>query len=336
MRGMAARQLIGALAAGAGVLSGCAAAPVAPVDAVAAGSRKLGVELESRWFDVDGVRLHTVIAGPPNGAPVVLLHGEPEFWWAWHHQIAALARAGFRVVAPDLRGHNASDKPEAVAAYRLAELMSDLFGVLDELGYERVNLAGHDAGAGIVWYTAIEHPERVERFAVFGIGHPFAFRAMASGGEIPLVSKAFYAGLLTLLQTELPETIARAGNWALLTGFLRWSSADGAFPETEMDYYRYSWQRGGGIRGIANMYRAEFEFGPSTPYANESGRVEAPALIAVLGRDLTVPQQPARDSLSYCREARLVEFPDASHWILHEQPERASALLVEFFSAPSG
>lgn len=142
--------------------------------------------------------------------------------------------------------------------------------------------------------------------------------------------------MFAVLETELPETLAVAGNWWLLTGLLRWSSAEGAFPEEELEYYRYSWQRGGGIRGVANMYRADVEFGPSTPYANASGRVDAPVLIAVLGRDLTVPQQPARDSPPFCRDAHLLEFPDATHWVLHEQPERTSRALIDFFREGGG
>src|SRR5947209_14470052 len=113
---------------------------------------------------VNGVRLHLVEAG--SGPPVVLLHGFPEFWYAWRHQIPALAAAGFRVVAPDQRGYNLSDKPPDVGSYRLENLAGDVAGLIRATGRERAAVVGHDWGGAVAWAIAMRHPERVERLVI--------------------------------------------------------------------------------------------------------------------------------------------------------------------------
>src|SRR5687768_2847555 len=102
---------------------------------------------------VNNVRLHWVEAG--EGPPVLLLHGFPEFWWEWRHQIPALAQAGFRAVAPDLRGYNLSERPRGVSAYRIENLVDDVEGLIRHLGVERAHVVGHDWGGLIAWWLAM-------------------------------------------------------------------------------------------------------------------------------------------------------------------------------------
>ena len=104
---------------------------------------------EEHFIDTNGIRLHTIVAGPENGKPVVLLHGFPEFWYGWRHQIEPLAKAGYRVIVPDQRGYNLSEKPNGVKQYRIDLLAQDIVGLLDSLGYTEVALVGHDWG-GVV------------------------------------------------------------------------------------------------------------------------------------------------------------------------------------------
>ena len=116
------------------------------------------------------MRLHYVEAG--EGPLVVLLHGFPEFWWSWRHQIPALAEAGFRVVALDLRGYAQSDAPPRWRDYRMELLAGDVAGLIDALGEERAHVVGHDWGAAVAWMVATLHPERVERLAILNVPHP--------------------------------------------------------------------------------------------------------------------------------------------------------------------
>src|SRR3954468_24664168 len=119
------------------------------------------MELEHRFATVgDGVRLHYVEAG--EGPLVVLLHGFPEFWWTWRHQIPALVRAGYRVVAPDMRGYNESEAPRAVSDYRMEKLTADVAGLIRAMGRERAAIVGHDWGGIVAWGFAMHHPAMLE------------------------------------------------------------------------------------------------------------------------------------------------------------------------------
>ena len=132
-----------------------------------------GTELHHGYADLGEVRLHYVEAG--SGPLVVLLHGFPEFWYGWRSQIPALARAGFRVVAPDMRGYNLSSKPKGVAAYDTDHLAADVRDLIRERGAERALIAGHDWGAAVAWVTAMNHPDVVERLAIVNVPHPGRF-----------------------------------------------------------------------------------------------------------------------------------------------------------------
>ena len=127
-------------------------------------------ELRHGYADLSGSRLHYVEAG--EGPLVVLLHGFPEFWFGWRHQIPALAAAGFRVVAPDMRGYNLSSRPHGAAAYSTEQLTGDVRDLIRERGADRAMLAGHDWGAAVAWATAIAHPEVVQRLAILNVPHP--------------------------------------------------------------------------------------------------------------------------------------------------------------------
>ena len=130
----------------------------------------VGIELREGYAEVGDQSLHYVEAG--DGPLVVLLHGFPEFWFGWRLQIAPLAAAGFRVVAPDTRGYNLSSKPEGFEAYAVDLLAADIRGLIGELGAESALLVGHDWGGSIAWTTAMNHPEVVDRLAILNAAHP--------------------------------------------------------------------------------------------------------------------------------------------------------------------
>ncbi len=295
----------------------------APVDVVAATRARLGIDLESDLVEINGVRLHVVRAGPKHGAPVVLLHGFPEFWWAWNVQIARLARAGFRVIAPDQRGYNASDKPPAIRDYSLENLEADVLGLLDELGLEDAYLAGHDLGGRVAWHLAIEHPERVRKLVIFNAPHPLAREGAAKSDHDTI---RWYRTFF--LVPWLPELVARYGNWAPLVRSLRSTSEDGAFSETEIAYYRDAWAQEGAIGAMIDWYRAGFWHSHELP---GDGRVGVPTQIVWGMRDAYLEPALARRSAEFCSEGNLTVLPDAGHWLLHEEPELTSQLLRDFF-----
>ncbi|MFC4942322.1 alpha/beta fold hydrolase [Pseudonocardia sp. GCM10023141] len=114
-----------------------------------------------RFVETNGIRLHIAESGPADGPVVLLLHGFPECWYSWRHQLTALAAAGFHAVAPDQRGYGRSDAPEAIDAYTILHLVGDAVGVLDAVDAERAVVVGHDWGAPVAWHTALLRPDRV-------------------------------------------------------------------------------------------------------------------------------------------------------------------------------
>jgi len=126
-------------------------------------------------YSVNEIEMHVVIAG--SGPEVLLLHGFPDSHKLWRNQIPALVAAGYRVIAPDLRGFGLTDIPKGgVAAYRMGQLVADIVSLLDLLGVAKVRLVGHDWGAAIGWQAAITHPDRIDRYVAISVGHPTSFR----------------------------------------------------------------------------------------------------------------------------------------------------------------
>ena len=134
------------------------------------------VDVAHREIDVGGLRMHVAERG--EGPLVVLLHGFPESWYSWRHQIDALSGAGFRVVAPDQRGYGATDAPEEVDRYTLIDLVGDVIGLIDAVGGGRAIVVGHDWGAPVAWHTALLRPDRV--LGVAGLSVPFTPRTPVS------------------------------------------------------------------------------------------------------------------------------------------------------------
>src|SRR5258706_15116171 len=140
------------------------------------------IRFESR--NCGEVSLHVAEAGPEDGAPVILLHGFPEYWFGWRHQIDALAQAGHRVIAPDQRGYNLSDKPKGVAEFDLDRLAGDVIGLANALGADQFSVVGHDWGAAVAWWIAELFSERVRRLVIMNAPHPALWpSAMDPGPE---------------------------------------------------------------------------------------------------------------------------------------------------------
>jgi pimeloyl-ACP methyl ester carboxylesterase len=294
-----------------------------PRDAVAAAERSLGIELRSHAVDVGDLELHVVEAGPEDGPLVVLLHGFPEFWYAWHGPLARLAAAGFRAVAPDQRGYNASDKPTGVEAYRVEHLAGDISGLIRALGYDQAYVAGHDWGGGVAWYLAIRHPERVRKLLIIDTPHPKAFYF-----ETEEQSTSWYRVFFQI--PWLPEWVSRVANWRMLANALRETSRPGTFPEEEMDLYRSAWDRDGAFSSMVNWYRAAFRH----PFQEEGElRVRIPTLVVLAADDAYIPSDLTRQSLRYLDDGQLLELGEGTHWVMQEEPERIGRILIDFFKA---
>jgi pimeloyl-ACP methyl ester carboxylesterase len=284
-------------------------------------------QLRDGFADLGEVRLHYVEAG--EGPLVVLLHGFPEFWYGWRLQIPALAAAGFRVVAPDMRGYNLSSKPTGVAAYDLDRLVADVHDLIRERGAQNARLAGHDWGAAVAWATAANHPEVIERLAILNVPHP---RTFLRGVRRPRqLMKSWY--MLFFQLPWLPERAVSASHWwAFRTWALGSAARPNAFTGEDIARYLEAWSQPGAATATINYYRAVFRRSPRRLEARIRV-VTAPTLVIwgerdrYLGRELAEPDRADVPNLE-----RVVRLPDASHWVQHDEPERVNELLAGFFA----
>ncbi len=299
----------------------------APIDVVALAERELGIDLDSSMVAANGIRLHVIKAGRPDGPPLVLLHGYPEFWWGWRKEIPGLVNAGFRVIIPDGRGYNDSDKPEGVEAYRPEARAQDIISLVKELGYQNVNLAGHDMGAGTAWLVAIEHPELLRKLMVFSVGHPLAY-AEAAQSKPEQETISWYRTFFQL--PALPELVGRFGNWHLLVKNMRATSRQGTFSDDEMNVYRYAWDHDNAMHYMVNWYRAGYRYPPAL---ENRSKVRPPTKIVWGQNDAFSEYRVAELSLKHCEQAEVTVIPDTSHWLLHEEPVVIAQMMSDFFKA---
>ena len=280
--------------------------------------------MESVYFQNATVRLHAVAAGPSDGPVAVLLHGFPEFWYGWRRQIEPLAAAGFRVIVPDQRGYNLSSKPSSVAAYAIPELVSDVIAIADQLGQQKIFLAGHDWGAAVAWSTALLHPERVAKLVVLNVPHPSVMRRYIAT-RLAQTRRSWYMFFFQL--PWLPEFFFSAFQFRMGTRALVRSSRPGTFSSEDLAQYRGAWSQHGALTSIINWYRALFRQRVKFP----DRTVRVPTRILWGERDAFLLAEMARESLRYCTNAELFTFPDTTHWLQHEEPAKVSQHLIEFF-----
>jgi epoxide hydrolase 4 len=280
--------------------------------------------METIFFQNSDVRLHAVAAGPPEGPVVVLLHGFPEFWYGWHRQIEPLAEAGFRAIVPDQRGYNLSSKPSGVGAYALPELVSDVIAIADQLGQDKIFLAGHDWGAAVAWSTALLRPQRIARLVVLNVPHPSVMRKYLSTRPRQFL-RSWYMFFFQL--PWLPEAFFSAFNVRIGARALLRSSRPGTFSAEDLAQYQAAWSQPGAITAMINWYRALFRARVKFP----DKTVRVPTRILWGERDAFLLAEMAHESLRYCTSAELFTFANATHWLQHEEPTRVSELLIESF-----
>jgi epoxide hydrolase 4 len=285
--------------------------------------------LEHHLVHTNGVRLHTVQAGDRDAPLVILLHGFPEFWYAWKHQITALAAAGFRVWAPDQRGYGESTKPRGIAAYAIDELVSDVVGMIDASGNQTAHVVGHDWGGAVAWRLAATHPERVARLAVLNCPHP---RVMAKNLRRNPAQAVRSSYILFFQLPLLPELVLGARGAALLERALVRTSRRSTFAEEDLARYREAWSRPGAVRSMINWYRAVRRG------LGRGGdrRIRVPTLLLWGARDRFLGEEMAEQSIALCDDGRLTVLQAATHWLHHEEPEQVSRALTDFLRDPQG
>lgn len=307
-----------------------------------------------RFVETNGIRMHLAEQG--DGPIVLLCHGFPESWYSWRHQLAALAEAGFRAVAPDMRGYGQTERPAEIDKYTLLHLVGDMVGVLDALEAPTAAIAGHDWGAPVAWHAALLRPDRFR--AVIGLSVPFRPRgSRRPTSAMPQTDEALFYQLYfqqpgvaeaelgrdprrtlrMVLRTPTKEVsplvtmVPRQGGW--LSRMPEPTALPAWLNEADLGFYAGEFARTGFSGGL-NWYRnIDRNWELLAPWHH--ARVEVPALYLAGERDLVLAFPGAKDIIANMKKfvpqlRGTVILPECGHWTQQERPLEVSAAMIEF------
>lgn len=281
--------------------------------------------IEHRYENANGIRLHYVTAG--KGPLVILLHGFPEFWYSWRHQIPELSKR-FRVVAPDLPGYNESDKPRPMERYSAKFVANDIRELISALNEKKAHIIGHDWGGAIAWSLAQHFPECVDKLIVLNCPLP------------QIMLKSFFTNLRQLKKSwymfffQLPEIPERYIGKDLRTFFYRglrgWARNKSAFTKEDIEEYVKAFQKPGAITGAVNYYRAAFRNGLNYE-SRKIMQLEPDTLVIwgeddkALGKELTFGMEK-----HFKNRFEIKYISNCSHWVQHEYPDVVNQYILDF------
>lgn len=265
---------------------------------------------------INNISINTLIAG--QGQPVLLIHGFPDDHSVWRHQVDALVKAGFQVIAPDMRGCGKTDISPDLRDYHVDALSKDLAQLLDALNIDRVYLAGHDWGAAIGWTFAMLYPERVIKYAALSVGYPLELYSIFKSSPLQKL-RSWY--MLVFQLTGFTERLMSAANWKVFRLAFK-------MPDYE-DEIIQRLSRPGRLTAGLNYYRAN----KSLFFARQLPRVKVPVMgLYSTGDRYLLEAQMTRSADHIDNTWQYHKIENASHWLQLEQPERVNALLVSYFS----
>jgi pimeloyl-ACP methyl ester carboxylesterase len=279
--------------------------------------------MQHEFISTNGIKLHYVTEG--SGSLLIFLHGFPEFWYSWRHQIPEFA-SDHKVVAPDLRGYNDSDKPSDRNAYIMAEFVQDIKGLIEGLGYDRCILVGHDWGGAIAWNFAYAYPQMLEKLIILNLPHPAKFaEGLRSPQQLLRSSYIFFFQI-----PFLPELLLQANDYSPLEAAFKGMAVDKTtFSPADLDAYKAAAAKPGALTAMLNYYRNIFAQGMTS---SDWSVLTVPTLLiwgeddTALGKELTYGTE------AYVRDFRIRYIPHCSHWVQQEQPQLVNQYIRDFIA----
>ncbi|MBE7382659.1 MAG: alpha/beta hydrolase [Leptolyngbya sp. SIO1E4] len=277
---------------------------------------------QHQFITTNGIQLHYVTQG--TGPLLLLLHGFPEFWYTWRHQIPVFAEH-YTVVALDLRGYNDSDKPADASAYTMTELVRDIKGVIAGLGYERCVLVGHDWGGAIAWNMAYDYPDQVEKLIILNCPHPQRFLDGLTSSPLQLLRSA-YIGFFQL--PWLPETVLQMNDYQFIPQVFDAMAVNrSAISERDIQAYKTAAAKPGALQSALNYYRNLLNI---PLWQREWPILEVPTLM-IWGEDDPVFENAlAEDTEESVRDFHLRFINQCGHWVPQEYPDLVNQYMAEF------
>jgi pimeloyl-ACP methyl ester carboxylesterase len=291
--------------------------------------------IEHGFANVNDIRLHYAECGTGNDQLVILLHGFPEFWYSWRHQLPVLGQR-YHVVAPDMRGYNLSAKPPRVEDYRIEFLVADVLGLIKHFGKSQAAIVAHDWGAGVAWAVAQRHPEAVSKLAALQVPMPVAWR---DNMTLRQFLSSWYMFFFQL--PRVPEWWASRNNFARIERMYRETIVrPGAFSDEDIAAYKDALRQPGALTSSINYYRANvfrslFRGGAETP-KDADGRIRVPTLFIYGEQDIAVLPSTVRDLGRFIDAPyRELRIPDSGHWVQNEAVDEVNGALFEFLDEGS-
>lgn len=282
------------------------------------------MSLHHRYLELGDVTLHAVEGGSKEDPLVILLHGFPEYWEGWKAQIPALIQHGYRVLAPDQRGYNLSEKPKSLEAYNLDLLARDVVDMIATSGQTHAFVIGHDWGAAVAWWVAMKYPQAVRKLVILNVPHPVVMRRVISK-SLEQQIRSLYIAFFQL--PWLPEALLSANGYEPMRRLMQASSLPTTFSEADLDRYVRVWSQPGALSGMLNWYRALVR---TRSERLPDLHVHVPTRIIWGVNDVALSQQLAVRSLEMCHNADLHFIESATHWVQHDEPERVNQLILDF------
>lgn len=276
--------------------------------------------IEEKFIKINDISLHVIVSGPIDAYPLILLHGFPDFWYGWKNIIMGL-KDEFRLIVPDLRGYNLSDKPEQAEKYDLRILVEDIKNLSDKLNLDNFSLAGHDWGGIIAWAFAEKYPNLLDKLIILNAPHYKVFREKIRKDK----TQRKASGYISQLIKEGSNQLLKRDDFQMLR-FATFQNARNkeAFSEKDKTKYIDAWSQPGALKTSVNYYRA------NRRYEKWSGMIKVPTLVLFGMKDNYVKPIVLEGLSEYVEDLKIVKSEDSSHWIMHDDPDLVNSSIRNF------
>jgi pimeloyl-ACP methyl ester carboxylesterase len=286
----------------------------------------VGVKAEIGHEFVEAGELRFRVATCGEGDRLALcLHGFPECWYSWRHQLPLLAGLGYRVWAPDMRGYGGTTKPPRVQDYAIEKLMADVAALIDASGCRSVTLIAHDWGAIVAWYFAMRRFRPLERLVIMNVPHPFA--AESAFRTWKQLRKSWYVFFFQI--PKLPELLLRAGGCRAVGEAIRSNiTHKERISDADLAVFRESAAQPGALTGMLNYYRAFLRGGARRQRALGGEIIDTPTLMLWGEQDIALAVETTEGTDAWVTDLTLRILPELSHWVQQDDPETVNRLLA--------
>lgn len=294
----------------------------------------MSVKSQSQYAEVNGIRLHYVSKG--EGKLIMFVHGFPEFWAEWENQLDEFGK-DHQAVAVDMRGYNLSSKPEDPEAYHVTDLIEDLRALAEYLGHQKFIMVAHDWGGAVAWSFAMRHPEWLEKLVIINSPHAAVFARELL--ENPAQQEA--SQYMLILRSAEAEQLLSENNYERLLTMLVEFGSKWNMTDDDREKYIEAWSQPGALTGGLNYYRVSPLYTPVSEedrariksiqeLPHEMFEVKVPTLVIWGEEDQALLTGNLVGLEDYVPDLTVKRIPDATHWVVHEQPEVVNGAIRQF------